>query len=145
MPGPAPKWDLQRRRNEAARVGPVMLPAEGRSGPAPRWPLAGKLHQHELQTWRELWTAPQAVVWEQQGSGCARVVARYVRVLMRAESIDSVATDMAEARQLEDKLGLTPVAMRRMLWRIVEDEVAEQRVTSNARGRIRAVDQEGKG
>jgi hypothetical protein len=43
---------------------------------------------------------------------------------------------------MEDKLGLTPKAMRLLMWEVVGDEVAEQRQQSNAasaRARIKAV------
>jgi hypothetical protein len=48
---------------------------------------------------------------------------------------------MSEARQLEDRLGLTPKAMRLLLWEIASDELAERRPvdTSDVRQRIRAV------
>jgi phage terminase small subunit len=49
---------------------------------------------------------------------------------------------LSEARQLEDRLGLTPKAMRMLMWQVAPDEVAEKREqapTESARGRIRAV------
>lgn len=88
--------------------------------------------------WRELWATPQAVEWERQS--WTRVVARYVRCALAAEALDKDA--MSEARQLEDRLGLTPKAMRLLLWTISTDEVAEKRQESTgagARKRIRAV------
>jgi hypothetical protein len=133
-----PKMDPARRN---ARVGPLKLPPEGYQGERPRWPLHGPLSQAEQLTWREMWTTPQAAAWATMGPGCVRVVARYVRVLLRAEHPHAVLpTDMAEARQLEDKLGLTPKAMRMLLWEIAPNEVEEQRAASSgARGRIKAV------
>jgi hypothetical protein len=122
MPGRPPKFDPSRRN---ARVGPVQLPAEGRQGRAPRWPL-DKMRAGELRAWRELWATPQAQEWERLG--WTRVVARYCRIMVRAESADPVDKDaQAEARQLEDRLGLTPKAMRLLLWTIVGDQVREKR------------------
>lgn len=47
---------------------------------------------------------------------------------------------LAEARQFEDRLGLTPKAMRLLLWEITSDEVEEQRKSSTGvRKRIKAV------
>ncbi|MFI6681892.1 hypothetical protein [Kribbella sp. NPDC050470] len=42
---------------------------------------------------------------------------------------------------LADRLGLTPKAMRLLLWEIVEDEIAAQREdpSDGVRGRIKAV------
>jgi hypothetical protein len=76
------------------------------------------------------------VAWERLG--WTRVVARYARLVIAAERLDKDA--MSEARQLEDRLGLTPKAMRLLLWEIVADEVQQQRETSStARGRVKAV------
>jgi len=127
------------RRN--ARVGPRQLPAEGRKGPAPTWPLLAAAGSdrvaQEQAIWRDLWATPQAVEWERLG--WTRVVARYCRALVGAELMDKDC--MSEARQLEDRLGLTPKSMRLLLWEVVTDEVAEKRdeKATSARGRIKAV------
>jgi hypothetical protein len=61
-------------------------------------------------------------------------------VVLVAENLDKDA--MAEARQLEDRLGLTPKSMRMLLWEITVDEVTEKRQSSvkDVRKRIRAVE-----
>lgn len=133
MPGPPPKLDPARRN---ARSGPLKLPPEGRTGPTPAWPL-GEPSDAEAEAWEELWHTPHAVAWERLG--WTRTVARYCRVMLEAEQRDAPAKALAEARQFEDKLGLTPKAMRMLLWEIASDEVAEQRKTSSARKRIKAV------
>jgi len=134
MPGRPPSADPVRRN---ARIGPVTLPAEGRAGLAPNWPLDGGAANAEAKLWAELWATPQAVMWETLG--WTRIVARYVRCCLAAELLDRHA--MAEARQLEDRLGLTPKAMRLLMWSISADEVAEKRqdTSAGARGRIKAV------
>ncbi|HEY9473387.1 MAG TPA: hypothetical protein VIS06_05970 [Mycobacteriales bacterium] len=129
----APKFDPARRN---ARSGPVKLPAEGRSGDPPPWPLPGRKLKAEQGLWAQLWATPQAVAWERLG--WTRTVARYCRVLLAAERMDKDA--LAEARQLEDRLGLTPKSMRLLLWEIASDEVAERRAEpTSVRGRIKAV------
>lgn len=78
------------------------------------------------------------------------VIARYVRIAIMAESFEgmtSVALSniKSEARQLETQLGLSPAALKRLEWEIVEDEVAEARearTTPRPRRDIRAVDPE---
>lgn len=132
MPNP-PKMDPQRGTRGR---GVVVLPAEGRRGDMPGWPLDA-VTSAELGLWRELWATPQAVMWEKLG--WTRVVARYCRVAIVAEGLDKDA--LSEARQLEDRLGLTPKAMRLLLWTIAADEVGEKRqeTPGGARGRIRAV------
>jgi hypothetical protein len=133
--GPPPKPQPARRN---ARVGPRLLPAEGRQGAPPSWPLAGRLSAAERTLWGQLWATPQSAEWERLG--WTRVVARYCRVALAAESLEKDA--MSEARQLEDRLGLSPKSMRMLLWEIAVDEVAEKRSedsASTARGRIKAV------
>ncbi len=92
----------------------MVLPASGRKGRAPRWPLEGRAPA----IWTELWHTPQAVAWE--AMGWTRVVARYALLVLAAEKLDKDA--QPEARQLEDRLGLTPKAMRLLLWTIEDVE-----------------------
>jgi hypothetical protein len=97
--------------------------------------------QRELETtlWADLWKLPQAVQWERLG--WLRDVAQYVRFKVLAElgDLDSAK----EARQWSDRLGLTPLAMLRLRWEVVTDEVAAKRKQrakpSSARGRLKAV------
>lgn len=130
-----PKFDPARRN---ARTGPLKLPAEGRKGEVPVWPLPGRMSGAEREAWVQLWGTPQAVAWERMG--WTRAVARYCRVMVEAEQRDAPAKAMQEARQFEDRLGLTPKAMRMLLWEIVADEVGEAReVSTGVRDRIKAV------
>lgn len=121
MPQP-PKHDPVRRN---ARVGPLMLPAKGREGVAPPWPLPGKLTAAEREAWAQLWATPQAFAWERLG--WTRTVARYCRVMVACEKPGAFASLHAQATALEDRLGLTPKAMRLLLWQVATDEVAEKR------------------
>lgn len=133
MPNP-PKFDPARG---ARGRGPMKLPAEGRSAAAPEWPLADQ-SSFEEEAWEQAWRTPQAVAWERLG--WLRTVARYCRVMVAAEQPDAAPALLAQATALEDRLGLTPKAMRLLLWEIVSDEVFEQRQTaSSARKRIKAV------
>jgi hypothetical protein len=79
--------------------------------------------------WAKLWRTPQAVAWEH--FEWARTVARYVRVVVRAEESLSIPL-LAEARQLEDRLGLNPLSMLRLRWEVTDDEVAGQRQSTRA-------------
>lgn len=141
MPGPAPKHPDERRRRNAAPT-MVQLPAEGRKGAAPRWPL-GKTQKGETDAWRAVWKTPQSVAWERMGPGVVRTVARYVRLLVEAEKPGASSTLAGEVRQLEDRLGLTPMAMLRLRWEIVQNETAvaaSEESAKKARSRMRAVD-----
>lgn len=171
--GPAPNPNARRRN---ARVGAVVLPAEGRKGPAPKWPLPDNptmaarveaeqeaidvleekdlaegglssaesarltrarqrlavaaatlkmVRDGEVAIWRELWRTPQACEWSRLG--WTREVAQYVRWKAMAEAGNLDAGK--EARQYADRLGLTPKAMRSLMWTVAEDEVGERRQT----------------
>lgn len=122
----------------------MRLPAEGRKGDPPPWPASGRMSKPLATAWAELWATPQAVMW--QRLGWTREVARYCRLLVRAEQPSSTAAVHAQATALADRLGLTPKAMRLLLWEIVPDELAEVRAeqstpTATNRGRhLNAVD-----
>lgn len=74
----------------------------------------------EASLWAELWSTPQAVMWEQL---CwAREVAQYVRWKVRGELGDMDAAK--EARQWSDRLGLNPLALLRLRWEIERSEEA---------------------
>ncbi len=119
--------------------GIVKLPAEGRAAPPPPWPMATEPTDAEAAVWADLWRLPQAIAWERMG--IARVVARYCRLLVACESPGATAARHAQATALEDRLGLSPKAMRLLLWEIATDDVAEKRATPlSARGRIKAVE-----
>ena len=119
---PQPPSFQPRARNP--RVGPLNLPGEGRQGEAPPWPLPGKATPAEREAWRQLWATPQAWAWELLG--WTRSVGRYCRVMVAAEMPGASPPLLAQATALEDRLGLTPKAMRLLLWQIDGGAAAEQ-------------------
>lgn len=134
MPTP-PKADPARGHRGR---GPTRLPAGGRHGDPPPWPLPGRATAAERAAWAELWRTPQAVAWERLE--WTRTVARYCRLMVLAERPSATAAVHAQTTALEDRLGLTPKSMRLLLWEVAVDEVAEQRDSSpGARDRIKAV------
>lgn len=142
--GPAPKDPTERRRRNKTTTR-LQLPAEGRKGDPPEWPLPvgeepNAIHDRELSLWAELWALPQAVAWDHIG-GYTHEVAMYCRhmTLGGFGDLDSAK----EARMRSDRLGLTPSAMRSLQWEIVTDETAEAREgkqESSTRPKLRAVD-----
>jgi hypothetical protein len=90
----------------------------------------------ERQLWRNIWQMPQAVQWEKLS--WTRDIAQYVRhkVLAELGSMD----DAKEARQMADRLGLTPLSLLRLRWEIQTkpDESATSRRSSGAAGSARA-------
>jgi hypothetical protein len=77
----------------------------------------------EAELWSLLWETPQAVQWARLR--WTRTVATYVRWQVRGEAGDLKAAQ--EARHLNDRLGLNPVAMQRLRWTVAVDELAEKR------------------
>ena len=138
MPNP-PKMDPARGHRGR---GVVSLPAEGRKGDPPAWPLMGSATEPEASYWAALWATPQAVMWERMGAAITYEVARYCRLAVVCEIIGARPSDHAQATALADRLGLTPKAMRLLLWQITADEVAERRgvQSRNVRARLKAVE-----
>jgi hypothetical protein len=89
----------------------------------------------------DLWATPQAVLWESYG--WTRSIARYCRLVIEAEKKDAPVTLLSEVRQMEDRLGLSPMAMKRLGWEIAKDhdaEVTNLRAVAGERRRLKAVD-----
>lgn len=133
MPGPPPSENPRRRNITPAGV---VLPSGGFAGEIPAWPLAEPMTPAEKKAWEYFWRTPQAAAWAQLS--LFRTVARYVRSVLPAEELGAIPYMLSEVRQLEDRLGLTPMAMLRLRWTVADDEVAEQR--ASRRPRLSAVD-----
>lgn len=126
MPGPVASPNS--RRNQGKNLGGVVLPFEGRPGKAPAWPLEGRAPAG----WAALWKMPQAVEWERLR--CVEEVANYLLVRTAArealECGEPNAALFGEVRQCADRLGLTPMSLKRLGW-----DIAEQ-----VNGEVRSVD-----
>jgi hypothetical protein len=119
MPGPPPTRN-PRRRN--ARPDWRRLPAAGRPGEPPAFPI-GRPTKAAAALWAQLWATPQATAWE--ALGWVRTVARYTKLVLASERPKAPGYLLAEVRQLEDRLGLNPMAMRRLMWEIESTPAAE--------------------
>lgn len=140
-PPPDPRSLRQSRPMNAA--GWSTLPAEGRPGPAPDWPLVTQTDR-EIVLWEDLWSRPQAVAWEALDQRYE--VAMFVRKLAEAELPKASVELQKVVRQYLDSLGLSVQGMLRNRWRIapaVEDEQPEEPVEAprrpSARDRLRVV------
>lgn len=118
MPGPAPDPNARRRN---ARPDWIKLPMSGRRGRPPAWPI-GRPTKTETALWKELWATPQAVAWEQLG--WTRIVGRYARLVIAGEGEEASAALLGEVRQMEDRLGLSPMSMKRLQWEVFDDGAA---------------------
>lgn len=112
MTGPPPKDASQRRRRNAT-PGFKLLPHDGRDGLAPEWPFATPT-EDESRTWNKVWKLPQAIEWERMR--CEDTVALYVRTFCCAVQSPDNTKLLAEVRQLDAKIGLSPKAMRDLRW-----------------------------
>lgn len=139
--GPPPDPNALRRERDAGEW--TILPAEGRGGVTPEWPLVEQAAR-EAELWERLWGMPQAWMWERCGQEIE--VALYVRRLGEAESPDATVSLGTLVRQMSDSLGLTTPGMRANRWRIDRSDSAETKPTepmpaakNSARARLRAV------
>ena len=132
MTGPPPKDPSVRRRRNAT-PGFRQLPAEGRSGPAPDFPLSAPT-QAELEMWSRLWALPQATEWER--IQCEDMVALYVRTFSMATSAGVEGAQLqkllAEVRQLDSKIGISPSAMQALRWERADPPQAEEKANGTA-------------
>ncbi|PWG08766.1 hypothetical protein DF268_35955 [Streptomyces sp. V2] len=104
-----------RRNRPSDKAGWTLLPAEGREGEPPEWPLTEPA-ERELELWDELWERPQAVMWEELGQHLE--VALFVRCLAEAEQTGAKVDVRKLARQYLDSLGLSVQGMLRNRWKI---------------------------
>lgn len=133
--GPPPDPNALRRERDTGEW--IELPAAGRVGARPRWPLSAA-DAAERRLWSELWTMPQAIIWERQRQFLE--VALYVRRLREAERRDSSVALSTLVRQTADSLGLTTPGLRSHRWKIVVDTVPGRSVApSSVRDRLRMV------
>lgn len=100
------------------------LPASGREGDAPEWPLT-KATSRELVLWERWWHKPEAVIWEKDGS--ADYVALTVRMFAEAEVEKASAENRKTVRMMMADLYLTRDAKDRAGFRVVSDELTPRR------------------
>lgn len=117
------------RRDRKTDAGWITLPAEGRKGTPPPFPLSAPTAR-EKHWWAYLWALPQAVQWEREGQTLE--VAIYVRRLTEAEKRNASTALGTLVRQLSEQLGLTIPGMHRLRWKIATDQVADKRAEREA-------------
>lgn len=135
--GPVPDPDALRRSRPSDQASWTTLPAAGRAGPPPAWPLT-RATKRELDRWAIEWAKPQAVMWEADHQ--ADQVAQYVRAFVEAERRGAAVTLRTHVKQLEEILGLSLTGLARNRWRIGDTAAAstEGRKPAAAGGDARA-------
>ena len=117
-------------RGLAGREDFVTLPAEGRTDPAPEWPLE-LVSTDEFAYWVKLWAKPQALMWEILGIEFA--VAHYVRTYFEAVEPKAVSGLKTAVLRMEGDLGLSLLGMKTLSWQI--EDVATSHLAPAATGK----------
>lgn len=120
---PADPNSATSERRKQRGDGWVELPAT-HTGKAPTFPLTGRTPD-EAKLWRALWRKPQAAQWAKLG--LSYQVAHYCRLYLQATEKGAPASLTTAVLRQEDALGLSTIGLAALRWRIVEDEVGEQR------------------
>jgi hypothetical protein len=143
--GPPPDpMALRRARQDDAQW--TTLPSEGRTTPAPDWPLTEPTPRERL-LWERWWRKPEALLWESDGS--EDYVALTVRMFAEAEVEKASAENRKTVRMMMADLYLTRDAKARARIRIAEDQLAakaaekSEPVQPSARDRFKVVDGDG--
>jgi hypothetical protein len=140
--GPAPDPNAL-SRDRKSDVGFTVLPASGRVGDPPEWPLI-EPSPREAHLWSAFWRKPQAILWELNGQ--AFEVAMHVRCFAEAEVPNASTAVRTLVRQQADALLLTIPAMHSARVKMSADEVRVKRdaaptavPASSSRSRLRQV------
>lgn len=132
--GPPPDPNALRRDRAADKAGWTTLPAEGRTGEPPQWPLVAAQPREEV-LWESMWARPQAVMWERLGQEIE--VAMFCRKLSEAELPKASVELQKVVRQYLDSLGMSVQGMLRNRWRIAANAEAEVAPPGSARPAVR--------
>lgn len=137
--GPAPDPNALRRERDAGEW--VTLPADGREGAPPQWPLPGPTTL-EMELWAVEWRRPQAVQWEANGQELE--VALFVRAVVVAEGVKATAADRNAVQRKMNDLGLTVPGLRANRWKIGADAApvvtAKPKRSRSAKARLQVVE-----
>lgn len=114
--GPPPERTAVRNGRSGADW--VRLPASGRAGDAPAFPLP-RPTVRERAVWAEIWMTPQALMWE--AAGQEREVANFVRTQVEAEKRGAPSALRTLVLRMEEHLGLSQPGLARNRWLIVDD------------------------
>lgn len=119
--GPPPDPNALRRERDSREW--TVLPAAGREGDPPPWPLS-RPNARKLDLWAELWRRPEAVMWEANDQ--ALQVALYVLAVLAADRPRATASDRKAALSFMDDLGLSNGGRAKNRW-VIDDPRATER------------------
>lgn len=113
----------------------VALPAAGRRGRTPAWPLPSELSEWGEAEWRRLWKLPQAIEWARLKMHTQ--IAVYVKVLDEVAAGDTRPQKLANMQRMETSLGLSVAGMHANGWKIASGVTPEPRkLKSNSEAKV---------
>lgn len=138
-----PPKDPNSGRTEKSGIAFGRLPAAGRKGRTPKFPLpprwleftedgqvtaaSQRIIDRELELWRWAWRTPQACAWElPHESWRINNVAMWVRTFVICEGPEATAADKGALHRFADSIGFSDAGLRMMGYVITVDEVAKQ-------------------
>ena len=127
------------RRDRAGDAEWITLPAAGRPGPPPAWPI-GEPSERETVLWTRYWAKPQGLEWERLGM--EHEVAIFIRRLAEVEAPNAPVALGTLVRQGFETLGLSIPGMARNRWKIGEPATDAEPTSahpSSRERRLRAV------
>lgn len=117
--GRYPNPDGERRNRAERQFDWTVLPLEGRKGDPPALPKWREWTDRTLEWWAELWSTPQATMWDPSGRSLHTMALLHHELMLdEAAEHKRAASISAEIRQHEDRHGLTPKAMLQLRWRV---------------------------
>lgn len=134
MPGPAPKPNAHRRQGHAETFQWVQLPPEGRQGPPPPIPEWHDWSEAARDEWTRWWSTPWATQWHADDPALGRLLYIFDQIITGHGN----AALMAEARQIEDRLGFSPKSRLQLRWLIATGDPARASQTYGAMPTARA-------
>jgi hypothetical protein len=111
MPDPTKPYSRYRQRSGVGRK-VIVLPDQC-DLPAPDLPAGREWSEDECARWAELWSSPQASMWD---DSYVSAVAMYVSHVSAVLTGQASAWQAQEARHLAEQLGLTPRGMLALGW-----------------------------
>lgn len=150
-----PKKQEGSGRSDAAGYSLTALPAEGYSGPVPRFPLRRRtvmrwefedkrryqvvdddeteaVADRERELWEWAWSTPQACAWSMPSeSWRINTIALWVRTFVICEGSEATAADKGSLHRFADQIGMTTAGLAEMGWKVAVDELGARRATSS--------------
>lgn len=116
--GPLPQEGSARSRRRGYTLGE--LDAAGYAGPVPDFPLPEPTRR-ELEVWAQSWRLPQGCLWSSPGhQWLLMTIGLYVRQLVKCESADVGAAQLAQLHRFADQVGMTTAGLAAHGFKVIE-------------------------